>query len=75
MGSDLDSTFDFGSAGRDDCTENNFSDDNLDILNSDDTVTSYEAGSDGEVWEDAESSEEHSDTAERTQSSDEVCDE
>ena len=41
MGSDLDSIFDFGSAGGDDCTENNFSDDNEDILNSDDTVRSY----------------------------------
>ena len=70
MGSDLDSTFDFGSADGNDCTENNFSDDNEDILNSDDAVSSYEASSDGEVWKDVESSDEHL----RTQSSDEVCD-
>ena len=44
------------------------------ILNSDDTVRSYEASSDGEVWQDVEFSDEHRDTAERTQSSDEVCD-
>ena len=40
MGSDLDCTYDFGLAGGDDCTENNFSDDNED-MNSDDTVRSY----------------------------------